>query len=240
MGKIIGLLLVVLIILAIVSVVSRNDIKIMAKDNAKEAGNMEASKKDADTKEAIIENSGAKAAVEVQKAPAAADEKSLFDVILTNPGNNKIVAIKIVREFTGHDLKSARDLIESVPVVIKKGVLKKDSEAFMANMEANGGRAELKIKEAVIENSGSTGAVEVQKAPAAADEKSLFDVILVTPGNNKINAVKYIREFGGQDLKTAKIFVDFVPALIKKGVSKKEAEDFIKKIEANGGSVKLK
>ena len=240
MAKIIGLLLIIMILLIFVSAISRKDIKIMAKDNIKETGNIEAVNNAADTKEAVVENSGATAAVEVRKAPAAADEKALFDVILTNPGNNKIVAIKIVREFTGHDLKSTKDLIESFPVVIKKGVLKKDSEAFMADIEANGGRAELKAKDAVVENSGATAAIEVQKAPAVADEKSLFDVILVTPGNNKINAVKFIREFGGQDLKTAKIFVDFVPALIKKGVSKKEAEDFIKKIEANGGSVKLK
>jgi large subunit ribosomal protein L7/L12 len=75
---------------------------------------------------------------------------------------------------------------------------------------------------------------------AAAEEKSSFDVELSDGGANKISVIKVIKEALGLGLKEAKDFVDGVPAVIKTGMKKEEAEELKKKIEEAGGKVTLK
>jgi len=78
-------------------------------------------------------------------------------------------------------------------------------------------------------------------APAAAiEEKTEFNVILVEAGANKINAIKVVREITGLGLKEAKDLVEGAPKPIKEGVSKDEAEDVKKKLEAAGAKVEVK
>jgi large subunit ribosomal protein L7/L12 len=77
-------------------------------------------------------------------AAEAVEEKTEFDVILTDFGANKIQVIKIVRELTGLGLKEAKDLVEAAPKAVKEGVNKEDAEAAKAKLEAEGAKAEIK------------------------------------------------------------------------------------------------
>lgn len=75
---------------------------------------------------------------------AAAEEKTDFDVVLTDIGAEKIKVIKIVRELTGLGLAEAKALVESAPKAIKEGVGKEDAEAYKAKLEEVGAKVELK------------------------------------------------------------------------------------------------
>lgn len=78
-------------------------------------------------------------------APAAAEEKTEFNVELKEVGTNKINVIKIVREATGLGLKEAKDLVESAPkAVIKEGMPKADAEALVAKLKEAGATGEMK------------------------------------------------------------------------------------------------
>ena len=77
-------------------------------------------------------------------------------------------------------------------------------------------------------------------AAAAAEEKSSFDVILAEVGGQKLQVVKAVKEACGLGLKEAKDLVDGAPATVKEGLSKEEAENLKKSIEAAGAKVELK
>jgi large subunit ribosomal protein L7/L12 len=77
-------------------------------------------------------------------------------------------------------------------------------------------------------------------APAAAEEKTEFTVVLEVVGANKIKVIKVIREITGLGLKEAKDMVDGAPKPVKEGISKAEAEELKKKIEAEGAKVAIK
>ena len=75
---------------------------------------------------------------------------------------------------------------------------------------------------------------------AAAEEKTEFDVELTEVGPNKVKVIKVVREITGLGLKEAKEDVDGAPKVLKEGVSKEEAEDIQKKLDAEGAKVTLK
>ena len=77
-------------------------------------------------------------------------------------------------------------------------------------------------------------------AAAAAEEKSSFDVILAEVGGQKLQVVKAVKEACGLGLKEATDLVDGAPATVKEGLSKEEAENLKKSIEAAGAKVELK
>jgi large subunit ribosomal protein L7/L12 len=74
----------------------------------------------------------------------AAEEKSEFDVIITDAGAKKIGVIKAIRGLTGLGLKEAKDAAEALPSTIKEGVSKEDAEAAKAELEAAGATVEVK------------------------------------------------------------------------------------------------
>lgn len=74
----------------------------------------------------------------------AAEEKDSFDVELTSAGENKIGAIKVVREVTGKGLKDAKDMVEGAPVMIKEGAKKEEAEEIKAKLEEAGASVTLK------------------------------------------------------------------------------------------------
>ena len=90
----------------------------------------------------------------------------------------------------------------------------------------------------------AAAAVAVAAGPAAAgeaaEEKTSFDVILAEVGGAKLQVVKAVKEACGLGLKEAKDLVDGVPAKIKEGLSKDEAENLKKAIEEAGAKVELK
>ncbi len=101
-------------------------------------------------KETIEETFGVTAAaVAVAAAPAeggaaAADEKTEFDVVLTEVGANKIAVIKAVREATGLGLKEAKEMVDGVPSTVKEAAPTADAEALKAKLEEAGAKVELK------------------------------------------------------------------------------------------------
>jgi len=77
-------------------------------------------------------------------AEAAAEEKTDFDVVMTDLGAQKVGVIKVVREITGLGLKEAKELVEGVPSPIKEGVNKDEAEAIKAKLEEAGASVTLK------------------------------------------------------------------------------------------------
>jgi len=77
-------------------------------------------------------------------AAAPVEEKTEFDVVLTGFGENKIGVIKVVRAATGLGLKEAKDLVEGVPKPLKTGLSKEDADKLKAEVEAAGGKVEIK------------------------------------------------------------------------------------------------
>jgi large subunit ribosomal protein L7/L12 len=75
---------------------------------------------------------------------AAGEEKSEFDVELTDVGPNKVKVIKVVREATGLGLKEAKDLVDSAPKVLKEGASKEEADDIKAKLEAEGAKVTLK------------------------------------------------------------------------------------------------
>jgi large subunit ribosomal protein L7/L12 len=75
---------------------------------------------------------------------------------------------------------------------------------------------------------------------AAAEEKTEFDVVMTSFGANKVGVIKAIRTITGLGLKEAKDMVEGVPATVKEGVSKDEAEGIKKQLEEAGASVEVK
>ncbi|MBD5529325.1 MAG: 50S ribosomal protein L7/L12 [Lachnospiraceae bacterium] len=88
----------------------------------------------------------AAAGVVVAAGPAAAveDEKTEFDVELTEVGAEKVKVIKVVREITGLGLKEAKDLVDGAPKVLKEGASKEEAEEIKKKLEEVGAKATLK------------------------------------------------------------------------------------------------
>ena len=77
-------------------------------------------------------------------AAAAVEEKTEFDVVLTEAGPNKINVIKEVRAITGLGLKEAKDLVEAAPKAVKEAATKDEADKIKAQLEAAGAKVELK------------------------------------------------------------------------------------------------
>ena len=98
---------------------------------------------------AVEEEFGVSAAAAVAVAApvdggAAAEEKSEFDVVLTDVGANKIAVIKVVREITGLGLAEAKAKVDGAPATLKEAASKEDAEAAKAKLEEAGAKVELK------------------------------------------------------------------------------------------------
>ena len=77
-------------------------------------------------------------------AAAPAEEKSVFDLVLTDAGANKIQVIKEIRAVTNLGLKEAKDLVESAPKPVKQGLKKEEADEIKKKLEAVGAKVELK------------------------------------------------------------------------------------------------
>ncbi len=75
---------------------------------------------------------------------AAAEEKTSFDVVLTETGAQKIQVIKVVRAITGLGLKEAKDLVDGAPQAVKEGVLEDEANSIKAQLEEAGATVEVK------------------------------------------------------------------------------------------------
>src|SRR6202162_5569730 len=77
-------------------------------------------------------------------APAEAEEKTAFDVVLTGAGQQKIQVIKVVRAITGLGLKEAKDLVDGAPQNVKEGVNQEEADQGKAQLEEAGASVEIK------------------------------------------------------------------------------------------------
>ena len=77
-------------------------------------------------------------------AGAAAEEKTEFDVELTEAGANKVKVIKVVREITGLGLKESKEVVDGAPKVVKEGASKEEAEEIQKKLEAEGAKVTLK------------------------------------------------------------------------------------------------
>ena len=77
-------------------------------------------------------------------AGAAAEEKTEFDVELTEAGANKVKVIKVVREITGLGLKEAKEVVDGAPKIIKEAASKEEAEEIQKKLEAEGAKVTLK------------------------------------------------------------------------------------------------
>jgi len=101
---------------------------------------------------AMEEKFGVTAAAAVAAAPvaaagdagAAAEEKTEFDVVLTNAGANKVSVIKAVRAITGLGLKEAKDMVEGTPATVKEAASKDEADELKKQLEEAGASVELK------------------------------------------------------------------------------------------------
>ena len=103
-----------------------------------------------DLVKAIEEEFGVSAAAPVMMAGAvagaapAAEEKTEFDVILSEVGSNKIGVIKVVREITGLGLKEAKEVVDNAPKPLKEAVSKETADEIKEKMETAGAKVEIK------------------------------------------------------------------------------------------------
>ena len=102
-----------------------------------------------DLVKAIEEKYGVSAVAAAAPAAAgavaeAAEEKSSYDVVLTEAGDQKIKVIKVVRDATGLGLKEAKDLVDGAPKTVKEGVSKEEAEELKAKFTEVGATVELK------------------------------------------------------------------------------------------------
>ncbi|ABX44037.1 50S ribosomal protein L7/L12 [Lachnoclostridium phytofermentans] len=101
-----------------------------------------------DLVKACEEEFGVSAAAGVVVAAAgpaeAAEEKTEFDVELTDVGANKVKVIKVVREVTGLGLKEAKDVVDGAPKVLKEAASKEEADDIKAKLEAEGAKVTLK------------------------------------------------------------------------------------------------
>lgn len=102
------------------------------------------------------------------------------------------------------------------------------------------------LVEAIQEEFGVTAAVVTAAGPAAggaapaAEEKTEFDVVLMSFGEKKMDVIKAVKDICGLSLKEAKELVEAAPKAIKEGASKADADDIKTKLEAAGATIELK
>jgi large subunit ribosomal protein L7/L12 len=90
-------------------------------------------------------SAAAPVAVAAAASPAAAaEEKTEFDVVLSEAGEKKIQVIKVVRELTGLGLKEAKDLVDGAPKNVKEGIAKAEAETIKKKLEEQGAKVEIK------------------------------------------------------------------------------------------------
>ncbi|WP_185873725.1 50S ribosomal protein L7/L12 [Blattabacterium cuenoti] len=79
-----------------------------------------------------------------EKKISEKEEKNIFNIVLKSSGNSKLSVVKLVKEITGKGLKESKDLVDTIPVIIKKSVEKKEAENLKNQFENIGAEIELK------------------------------------------------------------------------------------------------
>lgn len=146
-----------------------------------------------------------------------------YKVILRNCDNNKIHAIKVVREVTGCGLAEAKTMVERTPVVIYE-----NSDKYAANEV---------LKQFL--DMGCTAVLEGDESGEPVQKSYEYAVILKRVGPEIIKTIKEVREITGLGLREAKDLVDNAPATVINGVTMEEAQEISRKLNYLGNSTNI-
>ena len=124
------------------------------------------------------------------------------------------------------------DAIEQVVEIVEKMSLLEVAELVKALEDKFGVSAAAPVAVAAVGGAPADG--------GAAEEKTEFDVVLTSFGDNKVSLIKAVRAITGLGLKEAKDLVEGAPSTVKEAITKDEAEDLKKQLEEAGASVELK
>jgi large subunit ribosomal protein L7/L12 len=154
-------------------------------------------------------------------------QDSFYAVVLKSAGAAKLQVVKAVKESLGLGLKEAKDIVDSTietPVLLKEKISKGAAEKIKSEIEAAGAIVELRSSDIHLQ----------------AGDTIYYDVFLINAGAAKLQVVKAVKESLGLGLKEAKDYVDEAPSILSKGISRSEAENLKKEIEAAGGTIEMR
>lgn len=163
----------------------------------------------------------------------------LYYVKLISSGSFKLSVIKIIKELLGLDLKKAKELADNTPSVLTENVTKSIAEGIKKLLEREGATIEVVQSGKSAKQQQSFNAEEQKQKTNIHQEASLYDVELISSGEDKLYLVKTIKESLGVNLKEAKDIADCAPIHLKRGVTRAEAEELKTVIESAGGEVQV-
>ena len=178
---------------------------------------------------AAVSSSNTSSVSSTAAAPSASANVSSandsYEVVLLSVINGKkLDVIKTVKDTFRLGLKDAKDLVEGAPSTLKTDVSKQEADALKSLIESSGGRIELIP-------------LSSQSSIAHSLTKEGYDVILTNVGSRKLDLVKAFKTTLSLGLYDAKNLAETPNAVIHKGISKEEAEDFKKQYEQAGATV---
>jgi ribosomal protein L7/L12 len=145
-----------------------------------------------------------------------------------DPGRNTLEVIKLIRLYTGLDLKEAKVLVESAPGALCHVPAGADAERMRHDLERAGATAWV---------TGGTDVVPPPGEPGAGGEYAVF---LVDPGPRSIDVIKVVRRYTGMGLKEAKILVESGAGPVSSGVSRETAENIWRDLHDAGATVEVR
>lgn len=160
-----------------------------------------------------------------------------YSVVLVNTGRKKINVIKTIREATNLGLKEAKDMTESTPRTILRGVSEAHAQKIVRELLRDEATAE------VIHGTGPMPITSPQASfvppPTQPIATNGWNVVLMDGGNTKIMVIKVIREHLELGLKEAKDLVDRTPSLLVNQVAEAKAHEFARDLQAAGATVQV-
>ena len=155
------------------------------------------------------------------------DVEIVYEVVLVDAGDNALDVVKEIRNNAGLDLAGSKKVVDEAPATVASELSKEEAEDLKTVLEAAG--ATVEVKE-----------IERPKSTDSKGEKTEFEVVLVDAGENMLEVVKEIRNNTELGLAESKEIVDEAPKTVASGLSKEEAENLKKVLEAVGATVEIK
>jgi|GEM_PF-857947 len=150
-------------------------------------------------------------------------------VRIVDPGPNKIEVVKVIRYYTGLDLKRAKELSESAPEAVCTAMAAADAENMRRDLERVGATA-------WVADVPAAGASPSDERGAGGD----YAVFLINPGSRTIDVIKVVRRYTGMDLKEAKDLVEAGMGPVSSGVSRETAESMWHDLHDAGATVEVR
>lgn len=159
----------------------------------------------------------------------------LHEVLLADPGGNKIAVIKALSDALGIGLGAAKDLVDRAPTVIRTASTPAGNEQLKKALEAVGASVTLSSRQ---DPSVPAGANQGVAMPGAAPTG--YDVVLASVGANKVGVVKLVRDLTGLGLAEAKALVDEAPSVLLANARADDAAAMRQALQDSGATVELK